>query len=143
METKTHNIRMIAPCGINCELCLGHQRLKNSCSGCWGSEDTVRNHCKLCRIKNCEFLTKTDSKFCYECPNYPCTRLKQLEKRYRVRYNVNIFENFRIIKDSGLEEFTRQQKVKYTCPECGGTVCMHRDYCLSCEKAKMPKIKSH
>lgn len=124
---------MIAPCGINCSICLWHLREKNRCGGCWAPEGQKRNHCMVCRIKNCEHISRTGSRFCYECPEYPCARLKQLEKRYRVKYHVQIFENFRDIKELGPEEFARLEGIKHRCPDCGGTICIHTGNCLNCK----------
>jgi hypothetical protein len=133
-------IVMIAPCGINCSLCLVYLRRKNRCEGC---RATNKKHHETCRIKNCEKLRQTDSGFCYECPGYPCARLKQLEKRYRARYNVFIFGNFKTIEESGAVEFLRQQEEKYLCPECGGTICMHRNFCLDCEEKRKKEAKNN
>ena len=65
---------------MNCGICLGYLRDKNKCSGCWDDNGHKPKYCIKCIIKNCELLAKTDSKFCYDCKKYPCTRLKQLER---------------------------------------------------------------
>ena len=62
MDTELSH-RMIAACGINCTLCLGFQWKRNKCDGCWAPENRKRHHCAVCRIKNCELLLQTDSKF--------------------------------------------------------------------------------
>lgn len=129
----------IAPCGINCSLCLGYLRDKNRCDGCLAPDGQKYHSCQGCLIKNCARLAQTGSKFCYECEKFPCPRLKHLEKRYRLKYHVQIFENFRAIKELGEAEFTRLENEKWKCPECGGTICMHRGYCLGCKKTKRSK----
>ena len=127
MKTKD-----IAPCGINCSLCLGYQRTKNHCNGCNGSDEHKAYHCVECRIKNCEKKHGKKDKFCYECKQYPCRLIRNLEKRYRTRYNIRIYENFKNIKDLGIREFIKREKVIWKCTGCEQYVCMHREKCLFC-----------
>jgi hypothetical protein len=135
-KTDSVTIGMVAPCGINCGVCIAFLRDKNKCVGCWAPGNKKPNHCMTCRIKNCEYLAITESKFCYECSQYPCIRLKQMDKRYRTKYNMSIFENLGLIKDSGLDKFIQLENVKWKCKNCGGTICVHRGYCIECDKQK-------
>jgi hypothetical protein len=125
--------KLIAPCGMNCGICLGFLRDKNKCSGCWGNNEHKPKHRTKCVIKNCELLAKTDSKFCYDCEKYPCTRLKQLDKRYRTNYNMSMIENLEYIREYGLEKFVCKEKKRWACNNCGGTICVHRGFCLYCK----------
>jgi len=128
--------QLVAPCGINCGICLGYLRDKNRCEGCWGDNSKKPYHCAVCSIKNCEQLSATGSKFCFDCPVYPCKRLKQLDKRYQTKYHMSNLENIRIIKDSGLNYFVQLENEKWKCNECGGMICVHRGFCVECEKKK-------
>jgi len=125
---------LIAPCGMNCAICLGYLREKNRCEGCNSDSDKKPNSCKSCIIKNCDFLKDTVSKFCYECPKYPCKRLKQLDKRYRTKYAMSMLENLSFIKQSGIEKFTESETKRWACKTCGGLICVHRGYCLTCKQ---------
>lgn len=125
---------MIAPCGMNCAICLAYLREKNRCSGCWGANDNKSKSCIQCIIKNCELLAKTKSKFCYECSKYPCLRLKQLDKRYRTRYYMSMIENLEYIREKGLTVFIKKENLRWKCKNCGGTICVHRGICLECRK---------
>lgn len=126
---------LIAPCGMNCALCLGYQREKNKCCGCRNEENIKYKSkgCINCIIKNCELLKNTKSGFCYDCTKFPCTRLKQLDKRYKTKYNMSMLENLEKIKEKGIEEFTKQQDTKWKCSKCNGLICVHRGHCLGCE----------
>lgn len=125
---------LIAPCGMNCGLCIGHLREKKPCGGCFKKDDENKPiHCRSCIIVNCESLDKTDSGFCYDCEQYPCTRLKRLEKRYRTSYGMSMIENLAFIQNQGLENFLRNEEIRWTCTECGSGLCVHRDFCLNCE----------
>jgi len=126
---------LIAPCGMNCGICLAYLRKTNVCNGCRGDNGLKRPHCTTCRIKHCEILENTESGFCYECKKYPCTRLKQLDKRYRTKYHMSMIENLNDIKIIGLELFVQNEKVRWYCPDCGGMICVHTGYCLKCFKS--------
>ena len=125
---------LIAPCGMNCGICLAHLRDKNSCKGCWGENTHKPNHCVKCVIKNCDLLARTGSKFCYECEKFPCPRLKQLDKRYRTNYGMSMVENLTYIQQNGLDEFIHNERSRWACKHCGGTICVHRGYCLNCNE---------
>ena len=122
---------MIAPCGINCALCFAHQRTKKHCGGC-RSEDIPFESCKNCVIRNCEVRLQNNWADCSLCQRQ-CARLKQLEKRYRTKYSVNLFENLEFISGKGTDAFLEQQAVQYTYAKCGGLICMHKAKCLKCE----------
>lgn len=134
--TKTIPTNLVAPCGMNCRLCLGYIREKNRCPGCRkiNSQDSEKSKYRnRCRIKNCEELSKSGAKYCSEkCGKFPCARLKQLEKRYRTKYGMSMIENLKMIDEFGIRHFIRNEKSKWTCPECGELICVHRPACLSC-----------
>lgn len=123
---------VIAPCGINCSVCRATLRQKNVCPGCWGENALKPRFCIRCIIKNCTLLEETPSKFCYECPKYPCLRLKQLDRRYRLKYHTSVLSNLQTIKKEGLFVFMEKEKVKWKCSHCGGTVCIHSGNCMNC-----------
>jgi len=131
--------QMIAPCGMNCDLCMAYQRDKNTCKGCWSDNSHKSKSVLQCIIKNCDLLQKTDSKFCYECEQFPCKRLKQLDKRYCTKYTMSMIENLLFIKEFGLEKFQQSESIRWKCNTCGGLICVHKGYCQSCEKQKLMK----
>lgn len=124
---------LIAPCGMNCGICVGYMREKNRCNGCRNDDQLKPTYCKQCIIKYCSLLSLTESGFCYECEKYPCRRLKQLDKRYRTRYNMSMLENLEYIKNSGLNAFLENEQQRWVCPNCGATLCVHRKFCLTCK----------
>jgi len=128
-----HNIRMIAPCGMNCSICIAYMRTKKPCPGCW-SENGKPHHCANCRIKKCDQLSITQTIFCYECSKFPCTRLKSLDKRYRTKYKTSLIKNLEDIREYGYDKFVLHEKEKWICLECGNRLCIHRDICLTCSK---------
>ena len=130
---KGNDVVLIAPCGVNCMTCRVHLREKNVCPGCRAGNNSKPKHCITCNIKNCEFLKKTVSGFCYDCMYYPCTRLKHLDTRYRLKYGMSILDNLETIKTIGLVKFAANEKVRWTCSSCGGMICVHTGYCVLCK----------
>lgn len=120
---------MIAPCGMNCELCVSRQREKKKCPGCRGGDGHKPAGCVNCTVRNCPRLPK--SGFCYDCGQY-CTRLKSLDKRYRTSYGMSMLDNLENLRTLGMEAFLDREKTRWTCPHCGAVLCVHRDICLSC-----------
>lgn len=120
-------ISEIAPCGMNCGLCIGFLRVKNKCDGC----QTPNTRCsKKCTLRHC---TKRDGKYCdHSCPSFPCLRLKNLDKRYREKYGMSMIENLTQIEEIGIREFVRNENKRWACPVCGELICVHRPDCLSC-----------
>ena len=125
---------LIAPCGMNCGLCIGHLREKKPCGGCFKKDDENKpKQCRSCIIVNCELLAKTESGFCYDCEKYPCARLKRLDKRYRTNYGMSMIENLAYIQTHGFNDFLKSEEIRWTCTECGFGLCVHRDICLNCK----------
>jgi len=129
MQAET---QLIAPCGMNCGICMGYLREKNKCNGCREDDTDKAASVMKCIIKTCETIKTNQSGFCFECEKYPCRRLKQLDKRYRTRYSMSMIENLESIKEIGLIAFTANEKERWRCQKCGGVICVHRGYCYSC-----------
>jgi hypothetical protein len=136
------DISMIAPCGMNCGICLAHMRDRNRCMGCWSENESKPYHCSICSIRLCENLLKTDSKFCYDCTKFPCTRLKQLDKRYRLKYNMSMIENLASIAKIGLENFIQTEHDRWKCNSCGSMICVHTGNCLKCDNQNYSRRKT-
>lgn len=104
---------LIAPCGMNCGICSAFLRKKNKCSGCRATNKSRLNHCFTCLILNCEFLEKTQSKFCFDCEKYPCIKIKKMDKRYREKYGMSTIENLKTIQKHGLVHFIKSEDLKW------------------------------
>jgi len=126
------NASLIAPCGMNCALCLGFQRKKTPCPGCCGEDRFKPKHCTQCSLKLCEHHAGAGSPLCGACAVFPCRRLKQLDKRYREKYHMSMIENLESIRKQGMAEFVRREKKRWKCRRCGAVLCVHRDQCLAC-----------
>lgn len=122
---------MVAPCGLSCDLCRLTFKAKNRCGGC-RSDGELPKYCIECRIRNCDHIQVHGNQFCFECPDYPCRRLRQLDVRYRSRYGMSIIENLEFIRERGLHQFVETEKQRWACPVCGALLCVHKPTCISC-----------
>lgn len=123
---------LIAPCGMNCALCIGYLRAKNKCGGCNTNSSGKPNYCTNCIIVHCPKRAETESGFCYECDSFPCKRMKTLDTRYLKNYGMSMIENLETIQSVGLEEFITLEVERWKCSKCGSLFCVHRDKCLTC-----------
>jgi hypothetical protein len=127
-----NNFALIAPCGMNCSLCMAYLREKNPCPGCRGDDAGKPITRWQCKIKTCEILQRQGFKFCFPCQEFPCARLKHLDKRYQTRYGMSMIENLDTIQNRGIRKFLASERARWACPECGGTICVHNRYCYDC-----------
>lgn len=125
---------LIAPCGMNCRLCMAYLREKNRCFGCRAVNTWKPVTREKCRIKNCATLRNNKWSFCFRCDAFPCDRIQHLDKRYRTKYHMSMIENLTNIKTLGMKAFLANERKRWTCPACGGTVCVHKGCCAACGK---------
>jgi hypothetical protein len=133
-STKTTMIPtvLIAPCGMNCRLCVAYTRDKSPCPGC-RSDDSVKPKTRVtCRIKNCKAIRQGKARYCFSCVGFPCDRLNHLDERYRSKYGMSMIDNLVRIKKFGIRHFIRDEKKRWTCAECGQLLCVHKSQCLFC-----------
>lgn len=125
--TKRAKISDIAPCGMNCRLCIGYVRDKNKCDGCL----TAHTKCsKNCTLRSCN---KRKWKYCdSSCAFFPCTRLKNLDQRYRVKYGMSMLDNLEQIEELGIRQFVKNENTRWVCATCAELICVHRAQCLNC-----------
>ena len=130
----TFDPKLIAPCGMNCGTCMAYLRTKNHCPGCRVKSVDKMLSVRQCIIPGCEKLATSGSDFCYDCPSYPCRRIKQLEKRYSTKYGTSFMANLAMIRDEGLDRFLDFESQRRTCPDCGSVIGVHRPGCTNCKK---------
>lgn len=110
---------LIAPCGMNCGLCQSYLRAENKCSCCYSGRKVSEKPIK-CGIKLCK---KRKGEYCFECDQFPCDRIKRLDKRYQERYGMSEIENLKNIKENGIASFLIQEEKRWVTSE--GTYCVH------------------
>ncbi len=132
MQIDEKNPMIVAPCGINCSLCRAYIRERHPCAGCRGDDSSKSNACLTCAIKNCMKLATGNHQFCFTCANFPCAELRHLDRRYRTKYGVSVVANLESIKSIGVKNFVLEEADKWSCPECGSRLCMHKPECGNC-----------
>lgn len=128
---------MIAPCGMNCAICIGHIREENRCPGCRVMTPQNRKYCKRCVIKLCG---KRTGKYCFSCKELPCSRMKRLDARYRERYGMSEIENLASIKKYGIKAFVKREQKRWKCQKCGMLLSCHRNECPQCGHSVKPRV---
>lgn len=140
--------KLIAYCGMNCGLCISYLGMKIDLN----KHGFNRTYCPGCvpRGKNCLFMKDKCNllgeglvRFCFECKDYPCKRLKALDKRYRTKHHMSMLENLQYIKEHGMEKFLEREELKWRCPQCGGMICCHNGLCLNCDLEKLQRNKKY
>lgn len=128
---------LVSMCGMDCNICSSYLAYSRNIP----KERGKIHHCIGCRPRNkkCAFLKGKcpyykEIQFCFECEDFPCESLKTLDKRYRTKYNMSMIENLNEIKSNGINEFLKNQREKYRCPNCGGVISVHNKRCYDCEK---------
>jgi hypothetical protein len=137
---------LIAPCGMNCSLCMSYMAMKNDLK----KKGVKQSYCAGCRPrgKNCAFMKKACEKlgnglvkYCFECEEFPCRRLHHLDERYRMNYGMSMIENLKYIKEKGMVKFLKSEEKKWQCPECGATICCHNGLCYNCKPHESKKVR--
>jgi hypothetical protein len=127
---------LIAPCGMNCGICVSFfgytiegKKRKHTCVTC-----RLRSHRCMFLKKQCNKIATKQIKYCFECTDFPCTNLRALDNRYRKRYGMSMIENLNNIKENGIKRFLKSEKERWKCPRCGGIICVHNGTCYSCNQ---------
>jgi hypothetical protein len=124
---KKINKKLIAPCGMNCGVCMAYLREKNHCDGCKAGPTSVS--CLRCKIRNC---TERKGQYCFDCEKFPCDSLKHLDKRYRTKYEMSEIENLEFIRDNGIDEFVEKENARWVSDK--GVYCVHKKEYFKQEK---------
>jgi hypothetical protein len=143
---KSFAQELVAPCDMNCTVCSGYLALKYDLK----SNGIRMSYCTGCRPrdKKCAFLKKTCKnlmnhtvQFCYECKEFPCEKLKQIDMRYQKNFRMSLLKNLTDIKTNGMKKFLRTQEEKWCCPNCGGVICCHNGLCFQCDNERLKNKK--
>lgn len=130
---------MIAPCGLDCSLCMMAQAREKPCPGCHGPDENKFFYCsQLCGIMKCRKRKEQNYTFCDECPDYPCEDVMEKENRYTGEYPLreSPLENLKLIREKGMEAFLQMEKARWSCAGCGGAVSVHTGVCSHCGETK-------
>ncbi len=128
---------MIAPCGISCFACYARfPKKKEPCPGCRAQNDLhIRKSCQVCEIRHCS--SERALRFCAECEDFPCVKLKPVYKRYKSIHKIDLEQNGQAAVRN-MDAYLTQQRMLYACKNCGGIINMHYNVCSECGEEKSP-----
>lgn len=128
---------MIAPCGLDCNICSQALIDVDPCQGCNGPDDHKPEFCaKYCGIILCGKRREYGYHYCDECPDYPCEDVMEKENRYTTKYphRESPLENLQMIRKKGMDAFLEHERQQWTCPGCGRPFSVHDRKCPHCGK---------
>jgi len=104
------SVKLAAPCGLYCGACI-YYLTHESCHGC-GCDcaecDALRHHDRcgiyICCVENSGYSA------CYECEDFPCSRLIQFCFNPVWQTHLPVIENLRRRRTIGEQEWLREQK---------------------------------
>ena len=138
------DIQFAAVCGLYCKACswyiattedperskrmaaeLGYTEEEGRCYGCRSGNRLP--YCKKCKIFDC--ASQKGINFCSECEQYPCAELKEFQSA--MPHRIELWDNLDRIKSNGYEQWLKEIRKNYTCPQCG---TINSTYDRSCRK---------
>jgi len=134
-----------AVCGLYCESCSWFiatmedpDRLKrlqaqssfaDEKTECYGCRSNRRiPYCTECKMFACAAERGID--FCSQCEAYPCDTLKQFQSA--MPHRIELWENLEHVKSAGYENWLREIRKHYTCPQCGTINSAYDIKCRNC-----------
>jgi predicted RNA-binding Zn-ribbon protein involved in translation (DUF1610 family) len=95
---------------------------------CYGCRSDKRGpYCQTCKMSACSAERGID--FCVQCPDYPCEELKQFQSA--MPHRIELWDDLERIKAVGYEEWLKEKRAHYGCPQCGS---LNSTYDLKCRK---------
>ncbi len=102
----------VACCGLDCGLCPTYNATgKSKCPGCCG-KNFFEKH-PSCSIITC-CVKKKNFETCAECTEFPCLKINKWDQGDSFISHKMTLINLRSIKESGINAFFAQQKIRTT-----------------------------
>jgi predicted RNA-binding Zn-ribbon protein involved in translation (DUF1610 family) len=97
------------------------------CHGCKSVINAV--YCVECDIKACAASKKID--YCFQCSDYPCPRLVSFRNDDSAHHSI-VLQNQSRLRTQGLERWLAEQRVRWSCPQCGAGFTWYDGVCQAC-----------
>lgn len=110
---------------------------KMVCDGCL-STGYIAPHCKNCKMRLCA-IEKPDVTRCSDCPDYPCPRVQAFTSDGK-RHHAELPDNLRNLKQRGINEWTRHEQERWTCPQCSSPLSWYDPACSKCGAKRSDKL---
>ena len=105
-------------CGLFCGACPS---FPDECHGCFS--DFVREGCRGCADHGfLDCATSHNVTRCYECDEFPCTKLKEFSTKPVINgicNHANVISDSLRMKEVGISQWINEKIVEHKCPKCG------------------------
>ena len=134
-------------CGLYCDACMIMAANKTDkledlaqkwnmpadqlkCTGCKSA--VVSAFCFKCAIKSC--AQEKAVEFCFQCNEYPCPKITDFNNDEDPHHSV-VLKNLDILKAIGLDQWLKDQEVRWSCPGCETRFSWYEKTCKQCGQA--------
>ncbi len=120
-----------AICGLYCATCPSFGK---DCDGCLSSR--VAEECRGCPNGFRECAAQKGVTRCYECPDFPCERLKKFTQTHivnGVKHHEYVIQNLEQMRDSGVENWVNRMDQETRCPQCNHRIIWYEKACSACK----------
>lgn len=136
--------RYDAPCGLYCGACgtiladrkgtvealaeeWGRKPEELVCHGC--KSETTAVFCRTCTFRDCVASRGID--YCFQCGDFPCEALAGFRDDPAPHHSVVVRNGLRM-REVGLERWLEEQRVRWSCPDCGEPFFWYDASCRTC-----------
>jgi len=152
MKKNNMSHALIGRCGLYCGTCdiyrvyLNKEKEKQKrmaeffrckpeqvrCQGCQNL--TPDDWCSGCKILAC--LARHSYRYCYECNKIETCDIYQ---ELNGRYDNLPFENLMRLKECGEDRWLKEQRQRWSCPQCGTALAYEQEKCPPCNGDTTPE----
>lgn len=112
---------LVSYCGLYCGACPEDDK---NCPGCKIDNENSSN--PDCKFKKCN--RDKGLSICSECKDFPCIMVKNMSESQWAHHRTAL-PNLLQIKETGLDNWLKEQKEKHTCKSCGARIFWYRKCC--------------
>lgn len=100
------------------------------CNGCKTEKTSV--FCRDCQIKLCSESKRVD--YCYQCEKFPCEILVNFRNDENPHHSI-VLHNLRKLKEKGINNWLKEQEIRWSCSECGEKYSWYDNKCSNCSSS--------
>ena len=108
------------------------------CDGCLAG-GTLASHCSKCEMRLCA-KEKKGATYCVDCDEYPCKKLSDYCDNDKLIHHNEFLKNLENLKKQGIKKWSKYEKDRWTCPECGTFISWFDHACVNCGTKRSEKL---
>ncbi len=109
------------------------------CDGCL-SDGQIAFHCQNCEMRLCA-KDKPDVTRCSDCSDFPCSRMTDFSNDGKL-HHAELLDNLRNLQKMGIKDWTKNEKERWTCPECSHPLSWYDAVCTDCGAKRSERLFS-